>query len=124
MWPIFQHTLLLSCHINDSWVAGEVCLGFLGFSGFLTNWNSSEVSVEEAFTGGAFLLSLSPLSFSSVCPNTPPRSAAPGHTLPLLHPRTSRFYPSECFHKTKTHEIMGMVDKVNAEVLPVAEQLF
>lgn len=73
MWPIFQHTLLMSCHINDSWgVVGEVFLGFLGFSGFLTNWNSSEVSAEEAFTGGVFLLSLSPLSFSSVCPNNHP----------------------------------------------------
>lgn len=72
---------------------------------------------------GDFLLSLSPLSFSRVSPNTSPRSAAPGHTLPLLNSITARLYPLECVHKIKTHKVTGMVDKVNAEVLPVAEQL-
>lgn len=61
--------------------------------------------------------------FSRVCPNTSPRSAAPGHVLPLLNSMTARLYPLECVHKIKTHKVTGMVDKVNAEVLPVAEQL-
>lgn len=63
MWPIFQHALLMSCHISYSWVV-EVCLGFLGFSELLTNWYQSPITVEAAFTAGVFWLFLSPLCFS------------------------------------------------------------
>lgn len=120
MWPIFQHTLLMSCHISYSWVV-EVCLGFLGFSGFLTNWYQSTITV-EAFTAGVFWLSLSPLCFS-VCAQT---------RLPVLEHLGTRCLFSvpelpgfilECIHEIKLHKVLGMVDKVNAEVLPVAEQL-
>lgn len=69
MWPIFQHALLMSCHISYSWVV-EVCLGFLGFSELLTNWYQSPITVEAAFTAGVFWLFLSPLCFS-VCAQTP-----------------------------------------------------
>lgn len=123
MWPIFQHTLLMSCHINDSWgVVGEVFLGFLGFSGFLTNWNSSEVSAEEAFTGGVFVVSFSSFFFKCV-PKHPPLPFLQhlGTHCLLSIPEPPGF---EWIQKIKTHKVLGMVDKVNAEVLPVAEQLF
>lgn len=53
---------------------------FLRFGVFFTNCHHSKITVEETFTGRVFLRFLSPLSFSSVFPNSPPCSAAPGHT--------------------------------------------
>lgn len=63
------------------------------------------------------------LSVTSLCPNTTSSSATPGHSLLFLNSITSKLQPLVYVHKTKTHKMMKMVDKVNAELLFTTQEL-
>lgn len=102
MWPIFQHALLMSCHISYSWVV-EVCLGFLGFSELLTNWYQSPITVEAAW--GFLVVSVSSLFFS-VCPNTLPALQHLGTRCLFSVPELPGFI-LECIHEIKITKSWG-----------------